>query len=593
MDPKSERVYVNDRGVMLNLCDPDHSTPATTSKIFGADAVARGDFTNASMIGFIEWENKRGFAHRKWCDVLSMQAYKEHTPIMSTLGSEFAIMDRFFAAYPGPTWPNRLFMLSATSAGLTETGPWYHNIPGKLFPQETIFDQITKSGLTWRNYYNDTPWELFLNTMAHAPENLATMGQFFEDARTGNLPSFSWINPLNGINFTLGLGSNDQHPDHDVALGEAYYKDIYEALRSSPAWNDTLFVITYDEHGGFYDHVSTPLNVPPPGDGETSYPDPNVKFDRLGIRIPTLLISPWIPKGLVISEPPAAQKPAPNSEYDLTSIMATTRKLLNMQTGPLTKRDAWSGTFEHALSLSSPRTDCPVHLPPAPKPSHDYSLEKEAEMEVNDLQAKIIEVHAHLAGVPVPKDEVTKQGHVNEWQQRHYAIHAHKTAHWKQTKVDPRYTLICRPGPVETPTKWIANSWNITKGRTVHYNTFPLRNFKDQTTQMCLDYGQGKPEPGRLLGVSACYPSADPDMNRDPGQQWVLAPDATIRPAADGSLCLTTNFLQGDTDHVRLQRCADSNAQQHWSYGGAAPGNGRGDGSLDFGQACLGIIDTI
>jgi phospholipase C len=83
-----------------------------------------------------------------------------------------------------------------------------------------------------------------------------------------------------------------------VALGERYYKDIYEALRASPAWNETLYIVTYDEHSGFYDHVPPPLNVPPPGDNETSYPD-KFDFTRLGVRIPTLLISPWLPKGLV------------------------------------------------------------------------------------------------------------------------------------------------------------------------------------------------------------------------------------------------------------------------------------------------------
>lgn len=70
-----------------------------------------------------------------------------------------------------------MFMLSGTSAGLTSTGPWYHLQQGKLFPQLTIFDQLTKEGLTWRNYYNDTPWELMMDSLAHNPENLMTMEQ--------------------------------------------------------------------------------------------------------------------------------------------------------------------------------------------------------------------------------------------------------------------------------------------------------------------------------------------------------------------------------------------------------------------------------
>ena len=117
------------------------------------------------------------------------------------------------------------------------------------------------------------------------------------------MPSFSWINPRSGINVTTGVDSNDQHPDHDVSAGEQFIKDIYEALRASPAWSETLFVVTYDEHGGFYDHVA-PLKAPPPNDGETSYPDPGFKFDRLGVRIPTILVSPWIKKGTILSRTP-------------------------------------------------------------------------------------------------------------------------------------------------------------------------------------------------------------------------------------------------------------------------------------------------
>ena len=126
----------------------------------------------------------------------------------------------------------------------------------------------------------------------------------------------------------------------DMRAGEQYIKDIYESLRNSPQWNDTLFVITYDEHGGFYDHVSPPQkDIPPPGDGESSYPTTYFKFDRLGVRIPTLLISPWIQKGTVISEPPDKAKPTSSSEFDLTSIIASSRKLLRMDNvGSLTDR---------------------------------------------------------------------------------------------------------------------------------------------------------------------------------------------------------------------------------------------------------------
>jgi phospholipase C len=93
------------------------------------------------------------------------------------------------------------------------------------------------------------------------------------------------------------MPANDDHPSHDVANGQKFVKEVYEALRASPQWNETLLVITYDEHGGFYDHVKTPyVNIPSP-DGNTGPAPSFFKFDRLGVRVPTIMVSPWIKKG--------------------------------------------------------------------------------------------------------------------------------------------------------------------------------------------------------------------------------------------------------------------------------------------------------
>eukprot|EP00759_Apiculatamorpha_spiralis_P043167 PhF_6_TR40750/c0_g1_i2/m.61367/K01114/plc; phospholipase C len=298
-DPNSQKIFVNQNASLITPCDPNHGTPETTDKIFGMAAAKANNLTHPTMQGFVEFERIAGNAATKYCRVMDAHP-PEHLPVMTTLADEFVLMDRFFAAVPGPTWPNRLFALAASSGGDTETGNWYNNTPGLFYPMTTIFDQVAQAGLTWKNYYNDTPWELMLESIAKHPENTQPMDAFFEDCRQGTLPNYAWINPRSGVNMTTRLGSNDQHPDHDVSLGEAFYKDIYEALRSSPQWNETLMVITYDEHGGFYDHVPPPMGVPPPN-GHPSYPDKGFQFDRLGIRLPTLLISPWLPKGYVES----------------------------------------------------------------------------------------------------------------------------------------------------------------------------------------------------------------------------------------------------------------------------------------------------
>ena len=244
----SRRIAVDDQSPYLGPCDPDHSTPATTAKIFGVSNAARGKLSrsHARMQGFVEFEQGRhgnSSEALNWCGVLSMFT-PDRLPVLTTMAKEFAIMDQFFCSHPGPTWPNRMFMLSATSAGSTSTGPWYHNEPGQLFPQRTFFDELEEHGRTWRNYYNDTPWELFMEKIATSPDNVRPLTEFFADAAAGTLPSFSWINPRSGINISTGVGSNDQHPDHDVAAGEAFYKDLYEAVRAGPGWNETLFVVT-------------------------------------------------------------------------------------------------------------------------------------------------------------------------------------------------------------------------------------------------------------------------------------------------------------------------------------------------------------
>ena len=118
------------------------------------------------------------------------------------------------------------------------------------------------------------------------------------------------------------------------------------------------------EHGGFYDHAPTPLNDVPNPDGLISE-SPYFLFDRLGVRVPTIMISPWIPKGLVVSEPLEGQGPEPSSRYEHSSVPATVRRLFNI-TESLTRREAWAATFEHILSLPVARTDCPLTMPEVP-----------------------------------------------------------------------------------------------------------------------------------------------------------------------------------------------------------------------------------
>ncbi|KAL7120777.1 hypothetical protein ACP275_02G143500 [Erythranthe tilingii] len=181
------------------------------------------------------------------------------------------------------------------------------------------------------------------------------------------------------------LPANDDHPSHDVCHGQKFVKEVYEALRSSPQWNEMLFIIIYDEHGGFFDHVPTPVTGVPSPDGIIG-PEPyNFRFNRLGVRVPAIMISPWIEKGTVLHGPTG---PYPTSEFEHSSIPATVKKIFNLD-GFLTKRDAWAGTFETVINRKSPRTDCPETLP---EPVKLREAEAEEEKEISEFQMELVQL---------------------------------------------------------------------------------------------------------------------------------------------------------------------------------------------------------
>jgi phospholipase C len=597
--PHSEKLFVTRGAPYVNKCDPNHGTLPTAYKLFGPEAYDTKNFTGTpSMCCFVEFENDVDHTEKKdYCNVMNMFDTTKQLPVLTALADNFLVMDRFFASIPGPTWPNRQFFLSAQSEGLTETFYWYRNISGRLYPQRTFFDQVAERNGTWSVYYHDTPWELFMESIAHHPENLHSIDQFYKDAAAGTFPDYAFINPRSGINMTTGEGSNDMHPDHDVALGEAMLKDIYEAIRSSPAWNETLLILTFDEHGGFYDHVPPPSNVPPPFEhpSHPSYPDV-FRFDRLGVRIPTLLISPWVRRGSVISSPPEAQRPQNNSEYDLTSIMATTRKLLPKLFGaePLTGRDAWAATFEHAFTeLDEPRTDCPMTLPDPPKPHwptqppllgrvHSEGRDAinvvgaqwpEAAEPVNGLQSEILTFVSNAVGEPYPS-HIQRQEHVSDWAQRKFLEHKTKTAQWKScgrsgdspsvelcnfqsVHVELRPVYLKEPGSHpftrDFPQQWLLNKAVVQTGHgssgTPIYSVRMTLSARVENHTFCLDNAGG--QDGSRVTASVCYPTASPATNRDPNQWWSFTDEGTLKPFQNtsSSLCLTNHyFAQSNSD---------------------------------------------
>jgi phospholipase C len=198
-----------------------------------------------------------------------------------------------------------------------------------------------------RVYFNDS-------TIAQAITYLnRDQGRFFgafddfrKDCQKGRLPAYSVVEPRFSSQDDDRFPANDQHPDHGVDRGETFIKNVYTMIRRNQSlWESTLLVITYDEHGGLYDHVPPPATVSPDDKMQNLH---DFKFDRLGVRVPAVLVSPYIKPGTILSE-----------VFDHTSIIATARELFtkNPKTNALTKRDAQANTVTGCLNLEAPRTD--------------------------------------------------------------------------------------------------------------------------------------------------------------------------------------------------------------------------------------------
>ncbi|HMG22089.1 MAG TPA: alkaline phosphatase family protein [Kofleriaceae bacterium] len=197
-------------------------------------------------------------------------------PVSYALADAGVVCNRWFASCLAPTWPNRAYLHAATSAGMQKDLPM-------LFLWPTIWDRLAGAGLGGVNYFHDIAWVVggFGQTTGLAP-----IEQFFTDAAAGTLPPLAVIDPA----FTGD--ANDDHPTHDIHLAQALIASVVAALGASPQWNRCLFVLTYDEHGGFFDHV------PPPALGPLVEPDP--AFGSLGFRVPAVVVGPHVRRGCAV-----------------------------------------------------------------------------------------------------------------------------------------------------------------------------------------------------------------------------------------------------------------------------------------------------
>jgi phospholipase C len=285
--------------------------------------------------GRVEWNNGAcdGWLRAGRNDLYSIGYYRRaDLPFSGRVAPAFTTCDRFFASLLGPTFPNRIYSLSGVTDRLS-------NLTVRI-DLPTIFDRLATKRVSAAYYYGNFSFLLLYQRLAQISHKHAV---FFRQCKSGKLPAFSYIDP----NYTFhdegplsGSEGNDDHPHSDIRAGEYFMSQIYDAVTRSPAWPRTLLVFTFDEWGGFYDHVS-----PPAG------PDVKPEYRQRGFRIPTVLVSPFARRGHVA-----------HGTYDHTSIL----RMLEWRWGlePLSVRDAQANNLATALDFSHRNLHAPRIAPP-------------------------------------------------------------------------------------------------------------------------------------------------------------------------------------------------------------------------------------
>ena len=361
-DPGEEYAHVNTQLFGQVIPEENRDKPFDKKPAEPYNLPEQETYTNAPMNGFvIDYINHfqalvgRMPDYEEYKVIMNCFA-EESVPVLSTLAKEFAVFDMWFASVPSQTLCNRSFVHTGTSHGYVLNMPFYHWL---WHDTPTIFNRIEEKRdptLTWKIYYDKL--DIVSSTglqhrslWKYRNTNFFHMDDFESDAAHGTLPSYAFVEPR------FFIDHNDQHPPlgdvletSSVLAGELLIHRVYNALRNGKGWDRTLLIITYDEHGGCYDHVSPPAAIPP--DPGAPVGEQGFRFDRLGVRVPTVMVSPYIEKGTVISE-----------IHDHTSIIKLLCDRWDLQ--PLTERDKRANTFLNVLNGTTPRKkeDTPTITP--------------------------------------------------------------------------------------------------------------------------------------------------------------------------------------------------------------------------------------
>lgn len=401
-------VYIGDTDVVMRHPQPDPGEhyPHVNTQIFGiVDPETNGTlFENELREPFNapvadSEPNMSGFVKDYIINYLELKHGKQPTfeeyrvamgsfspemlPVFSTIAKNFAVYDAWHAAVPSQTFCNRSFFHASTSHGFVtnkDHGGYDKWIDAP--PAATVFNRLEDAGLSWRVYF-DAQQIVSFTGMLHAAvlepywkSHFRSMEQFHDDAKNGNLPAYAFIEPR------MVFNHNDMHPPFgtlregeyegqtvfnsalsDVRAGEALLHTVYDSVRTarspkgSSAMN-TALIVTFDEHGGTFDHVPPPSAVPPTAEAQAG--EMGFTFDRLGCRVPAILVSAYTQPGTIVHD-----------EMHHGALIATLNRLHGLE--PLTRRDATANNVFNAVNLTRPRQPYtwpvthPAYVPPNPE----------------------------------------------------------------------------------------------------------------------------------------------------------------------------------------------------------------------------------
>jgi len=336
-------------------CDPNHEFDHILVQLCGPGAQypKGGPYPPITDSGFVDSYVSSGGGNNPGevmkCFTLSQ------LPVVTALAEEFVVCDNWHASLPGPTWPNRMFLHAASSGGLdhspttAEIVKW-ETIGGFNFKNGTLFDALKTHGITRRLYAGDD-FPMVAALKGIHLDDIRPYSNFASDLKQPAYPfTYVFIEPSYDV-LNQYKNSTSEHPLTDITLGEGLIKATYEAIRNSAYWNNSLLIITWDEHGGFYDHA-VPGPAVAPGDtaSNSQFNQFGFTFEQYGPRVPAIVISPLIPKNLI-----------DHRLYDHASVPATIENLFGLKA--LTARDAQANHLDALLTLATPRTDAPLMLP--------------------------------------------------------------------------------------------------------------------------------------------------------------------------------------------------------------------------------------